>query len=685
MTAGTSAFAADVDTSNWVCEYCPFEEGLNGDYDTGISTVSDESAFLGNATGYDEEGSYANIDGTGGYSSEDQRVRWRIEDLGLDSRVVNVEGGKPGVYDYNVDWSELPYRQFFTTSTVFSDVGDASLVLPDNWVRSGTTGGFTALEDNLRPRNIESDRQTLGLGGRYNLNAKVSVTADYRRRSNEGRRMFGGATFNNASLLAAPFDYTTDELEIGVRYGTAQSYLGVSWYLSDFENGFDSLSWQQPFVTAPGAESPEMAQAPSNRFQQLRLSGGYTLVPWRTVINVTAAMGRIEQDAAFLDYSSNPNLNTAPLPRNNLGGEVETSNVLVSVNARPLSKLRLRGSYRFDERDNQTPVDSYSRVIGDSFLSGEDEMNRPFSHRRNKVAGAADWDVLSQLRLSAGLEYKEHERTLQEVSTQEEFLSYGRARWRPLRGIELDARYGNSSREIDRYDEDLAVALGQNPLLRKYNLAYRFREFADLRASWSPAELPVSLTFTALIADDSYTQSELGLTSGSEESFSLDFSWFISERASLFVNAGIDGLESDQLGSESFSAPDWRARSDDTFTTWGGGFTIDDIADRVDLRVTAITSQGQSEIAIDSAAGGQDQFPDLETDFDRLRMDLRYRYSDTLDFTFGATYQRFKASDWALQGVRPDAVPQLFSLGAQPYDDQNVIVAVGFSYRMGAR
>ena len=54
-----------------------------------------------------------------------------------------------------------------------------------------------------------------------------------------------------------------------------------------------------------------------------------------------------------------------------------------------------------------------------------------------------------------------------------------------------------------------------------------------------------------------------------------------------------------------------------------------------------------------------------------------------MDVTFGVTYQRFKTSDWALAGVRPDTVPQLFSLGAEPFDDENVIVAVGVRYRLG--
>ena len=108
------AFTADgVDTSDWVCEYCPFEEGTSGDYDVGLTGVSDDSAYFGNATGYDEEGVYLNVDGDGSYASESQRVRWHVEDLGLDSRLISVEGGSPGTFDYHVDWQELPYRQFF--------------------------------------------------------------------------------------------------------------------------------------------------------------------------------------------------------------------------------------------------------------------------------------------------------------------------------------------------------------------------------------------------------------------------------------------------------------------------------------------------------------------------------------------------------------------------------------------
>ncbi|MEQ9564089.1 MAG: hypothetical protein RLN69_16330, partial [Woeseiaceae bacterium] len=52
---------AQVDTSDWKCKLCPFEEGYRADYEAGATYVSDDSARFGNATGYDEKGGYLNL------------------------------------------------------------------------------------------------------------------------------------------------------------------------------------------------------------------------------------------------------------------------------------------------------------------------------------------------------------------------------------------------------------------------------------------------------------------------------------------------------------------------------------------------------------------------------------------------------------------------------------------------
>ena len=75
---------AEVDTSEWACEACPFDQGYRAEVSAGATNVSDDAARFGNYTGYDEEGTYGNLDGEGHYAGDGYRLDYSMEDLALD-------------------------------------------------------------------------------------------------------------------------------------------------------------------------------------------------------------------------------------------------------------------------------------------------------------------------------------------------------------------------------------------------------------------------------------------------------------------------------------------------------------------------------------------------------------------------------------------------------------------------
>ena len=692
LPAGVLLLAAPViaempDTSEWVCEYCPFEEGHVADYQVGVSNVSEDSAYLGDANGYDEAGVYANIDGEGRYASERYRMRWAVSDLGLDSRTAEIETGQPGVYDINVSWRELPRRQFDTTATIFQQSANGDLAVPANWVRAPLTSQFTELSSSLAPQAIRRDRRILDVGGRFQFANRFSVSAEWRRQDYDGLKISGGSTFTNASLLPAAFDYATDSIDLGLRYKAQNGFVSLGWYLSDFQSGLAATRWQQPFsFSAPlGTDTLALAQAPDNQFQQLMLSGGYSFPAYRTVISASAAFGSIDQDASFLAYTTNADISPGALPRGTLGGEVATTNLAFALSTRPVRKGRVRISYRFDERDNQTPQVQWERVIADSLLSGDVEINTPYSFERSKLKLSADYDLFETVRVSGGYERTDTDRDNQEVLSQSEDTGWGRVRWRPFASLEFDARGGVSERDIDQYNETTAVLFEQNPAMRKYNLAYRYRRFGELRFSWSPPDLPLAISISGLQAEDEYTQSRLGLLAGDELSLAADLSWIISESKSVFINSGFEKLESTQAGSEQFAGEDWRATHDDEFTVFGAGLRMRDIGDAVDLTFDYSRSDGDSTIHILSPGAATDAFPALTSTFDFIRLKLDWRRSEVLSLGLDLRYQRFEAADWSLDGVGPATIPVILSLGARPYDDDFLIVGIGFRYRLGVK
>jgi hypothetical protein len=51
----------------------------------------------------------------------------------------------------------------------------------------------------------------------------------------------------------------------------------------------------------------------------------------------------------------------------------------------------VKAAIRYDERDNKTPQFEWARVIADTFLSGETELNVPYGYERLRMNLSADY------------------------------------------------------------------------------------------------------------------------------------------------------------------------------------------------------------------------------------------------------------------------------------------------------
>jgi len=681
LLAPVFAFA-QVDTSDWKCESCPFEQGYSAEVDAGATYVGEDGAIrFGNATGYDDKGGFANVDGHGRYTSEGYQLDWYAEDLGLDSRVFELDGGRQGKFGFHVGYRELPYRQFDTARTVFNPSTSDTITLPSTWIQAGLTTGMPLLASSLRRQTIESDRQNIDVGADWRPARAFRVYADFRRQSRDGIDITGGSSFTQASLLPRWIDYETDQIDAGISYGSDRASVTLAYYGSYFTNQNPSLVWDIPFTASPGQDQYRMAMAPDNDFQQVSLSGAYRMTQWDTVVSFTFASGRGEQNEPLLPYTNNAAVAAGALPRNTLNGEVDTANYAFTVTSRPLPKGRIKFAYRFDERDNTTPQSSWNRVITDLFVSGDIEQNVPYSFERSTISLGGELVVWKDIRVSAGGERKEIDRDFQEVAEQTIDAGWGQARWRPLAWLDLRVKGGAEERDIDRYDETVAVSLGQNPLLRKYNLAYRYRSYGELVASITPAESPVSFSTTVLYADDRYNKSLLGMTDSEELRATADLSWAVSENSSIYLMYGHENIDALQLGSEQFDVWDWSAKHDDTFDHFGAGLHWRQADGKYDVRFDYNRSEGETTVDLMSLSGGDSRLPDLTSTLDSARLEAAYRWNDRVHATLDLRYEEFKVEDFAL--VSPDTIPTVLTLGAQPYDYSVWALGIGIRYNFG--
>jgi len=678
--AGSAWAQSAPDRSQWRCRLCPFERGTAVETTSGASYASEDAARFADGNGYDRQGGYLLLDGAGRYADDRQRIVWRLEDLGLDARHVSLDGNRTGALTYRLDYRELPHYLFDTTATVFRQGLGGELELPAQWVRAPVTAQMTALDASLRPQTISSERDTLDLGVRIHPRASLEVYTSYRRDERTGTAIRGASFFTTTSQLAAPIDEYSEEVGAGVKYALARGNLDFGYRASFFDNRLDTLRWDNPFAGAPGTELGRMAEAPDNRYQTVSIGGGFRLLE-RTALVFSTGVGRGEQNEALLPYTSNIQLATQALPRSSLDGVVDTTHLAVTVTSRPWERLRLKAAYRYDERDNRTPAALWNRVIADTVGSTEVRSNPAYDFERGKLRLGADLNMSSRLRLSAGYDRTSYDRNLQEVAGQTEAGGWGRLRWRFKPGFEVTVRRGTARRDIDRYDTSLAAELLQNPLLAKYNLAYRFRTYADVAFTAAGAEHPFTFSLSALYANDDYARSRLGLTDDKDRRIGADFGWTFSPHVALYASASAESIDARLAGSEAFGEPDWRAENRDRFRTLAAGVRLEQIPPRFDLTIDASRSRGATAIGLLAASGGD--FPELRSDLDAVRVEAIYHRSTRIDVLLGLRYEGFDAKDWALEGVGPATIPHVLSMGAEPYHYGPFVLSAGVTYRWG--
>ena len=671
-----SVIAADdssipvVDTSNWHCKYCVVEEGWSGEIELGAGYVSDDSFKFGEYTGLNEKGGFFIGNADMYYRAEDASyIDLSVSRLGLDSRSLSIEGGVQGKYKLFLNYDEIPHFISDTALSPYSGSGTDSLTLPDTWTTAGTTAGMTGLATSLHPVDLETQRKRLAAGLAFTTDSPWAYAVKYHQDNKKGTKRVAGSFFFNSAQLIQPVDYVTNEIDASVSYNAKKFQANLAYYGSIFSNQTESLTWQNAYTPIAGADTGQLALPPDNLSHQMVLSVGYDVNDYSR-ISGDIAVGRMEQDERLLPATTNPNLAVA-LPADSANAEVDTINAKLKYIIMPIEKLRLSASYSYNDRDNKTPQLSYDWVTTD-VSAATPRTNLPYSFTHSVGKLSAEYQLIRGIKLSAGYDLDIRERTFQEVDETEEHTFWGRAVVRSIEKLFLEFKLSHADRDTSSYNAVPEIEPPENVLLRKYNMADRFRDAISLRANIIPHER-YTIGLNLDLTKDEYNRSDLGLTDGKEFSLNADVTALITEKTSANFFIGRQQIESTQLGSQTFSTPDWQANNDDTFDNIGIGVTHVVIEDKLDIGANYTKASSTGKVTVNSGAPAP-PFPDLTTDLDSFKIYANYRLSEMLYLKAAFWHESYDSTDWGLDGVAPDTIPNVLSLGElSPSYNVNVI------------
>jgi len=653
-----------VDTSQWKCASCPFEQGVSGTVDVGVGSVSRDSFKFGEYNGLNEKGAYLIGDGDARFRGKDG-VYWNLNgsNLGLDSRALDAEGGQQGKYKLFLNYDELPHYISDSAQTPFLGSGGPSLTLPAGY--PAPTTGAMPLATTLFPVDLETKRKKLGAGASWTPVRGWEYSVNFRHETREGTKRTAGAFFVNSAQLVEPVDYVTDQIDASVSYTAAKLQAKFAYYGSKFRNGTDSLTWQNPFTAPPafpGAVVGQLALPPDNQFHQVSASLGYQFTD-RTRAMADIAYGRMTQDENFLAPTLNTTIAAPALPAASLDGRAKTLDANLKLNSAVTDKLRLNAAYAHNERDNQTPQALRPVVTTDMFL-GVPRTNLPYGFKQDKVNLSADYRATAHLRASVGFDHDSRKRTFQEAETTRENTVWGKITARALEKVDMTLKLSHGERRNSGYQIVTAITPPENPLLRKYNLANRTRNSGGLRVDIAATE-NINIGLGVDASEDQYSDSTIGLKSGRDLNVNGDVTLILTEQTSLHFFANREEIKSSQAGSQTFSTPDWLGENKDTFYFLGVGVKHAAIKDKLDVGADLGVSRSWSKISVVTGASDP-PFPDLTTSLDSLKLYANYRLKKNMSLLGGYWYERFDSKNWMLDGVTPSTIPNVLTFGEQP-------------------
>lgn len=702
----------------------------------GVENTSNDSAKFGeynglNKSGVDAIGNFS-VRGGDAYNAFDGGSginRWELKgtDLGTTSRELSGTVSNQGQWDLGIKYDELRHNISDTYQTPLQgSMGGNNFTLPSNFgvintsfvtatapYKGGTQVLTTTQQSAFQREDVYTTRKNTSITAGYNFDRQWSVKFDFNRLDQTGAKLIsvgtdavpggvpGGSTWGGERnmMLINPTNYTTDTYNLALNWKGEKGFLNAAYYASIFSDGYNGLTFPNPFVGNQGANlAPAtgtiltmpidtLSTAPSNQLHQLNLTGGYTFTP-TTKLAGGLSYGRNTQNESY-PFAV---MQVGGLPQSSLDALVVTTHADLKLTNQTTKDLVLSAGLKYNERDNRTASNTYN--FFDLGAGAATSVNAPMSNKKTQMELAGDYRIDHNNRLHLAYEYEGVKRwcnnaaannavspeapagyntvsscvQIPESTDNKLVLDY---RLKAGEALNFNAGYTYAKRKADVnssfYNPMQAISEGfENLGFRAFFDASRTEQMLKAGINWQ-ANDKLSFGLNGRYVDDQYDDSPLGVQQGHASSANLDATYSYSENGVVSAYLSVQNRQRDMQSWSTRSpiAPTaatyiWTNQLTDDGTTVGlsarqkglMGGKLELVGDLTySLDKTGYSTQVPLGTPGDPLCGATTKLtcgstPDIKNEMLRLKLTGIYQVNKASKVALGYLYQKLNTNDY---------------------------------------
>lgn len=620
------------------------------------------------------------------YTLRDQEkstwVDFQGENLLGNTREMRLVWKNPGEWKFTAEYGELTR---YEPNTINSGIVGLGSTAPQLTLLAGGAG--TGADYDLKTK-----RTGLGVGFSKQINNAVQFDVNLKTENKEGSRLFGvgmncpspiagcgGTTGINTgwALLMVPEPINANHSQVEARVSYAQEKLRMSagYYGSFYQNSNSTLNpgvpgslnnpLGSPLALSAGLQallSQPVALAPDNQAHQVDVTGNYAFTD-KTQGTFKVAYSTATQANDFLGSG----LTDAPTGVTNLGGKVNTTLARLGVTSRPMPKLSLLADWRYENRDDKTPIALYNFVDASTSTT-----NRNLSNRKNQGKVQASWQFNDEYRGTLGADYESIDRGVFTATSEVSGISALRQQTDEA-GVRAELRrrmtenfsgaitLSSSRRDGSnwlRNNSGTGVTEVADPstgflssAIFMPSLADRQRDKVRLFADWQPTE-KLALQFSAEEGRDKYTTpSVYGLRNTRMNQFGVDWAYALSFNWNFngYLSTGAQTFNQSRFAGYVMAFENTSTNAGIGFTgkvskqiQVGGNLTFAD--DKSTYAQSLDSFAGADSAALLAATGG---LPDVRYRQTALKLFGKYDMDKRSAVRVDLIHQQNRVNDWA--------------------------------------